>query len=236
MTHRSWCAEHAGDTSNERLEFLGDAVLGLIVAEHLFATYPALSEGWLSRARSSLVRATTLAAVAEGFGLGDVLRLGKGEAQSGGRTKPSLLADALEALIGAVYLDGGLESARRLVLTLLASRIEALPGSDDVWADPAEHDFKSRLQEFAARHLAAVPTYHSEESGPEHAKIFEAVVSIDGIERGTGSGRNKKQAEQAAAHEAFLALAADAGLRTPPDPDQPVPDEVAVSAAISIEP
>lgn len=210
-------------------------MLGLIVAEHLFATHLDLSEGWLSRARSSLVRATTLAAVAENFGLGEVLRLGKGEAQSGGRTKPSLLADALEALIGAVFLDGGLEPTRRLVLMLLASRIEALPGSDDVWADPAEHDFKSRLQEFAARRLSAVPVYHCEESGPEHAKLFEAVVQIDGVERGAGSGRNKKQAEQAAAHEAFLALVADAGLPTSPDPDQPVLDEVAVSAAASTE-
>ncbi len=207
LTHRSWCAEHAGDLSNERLEFLGDAVLGMVAAEHLFHARPELSEGWLSRARSSLVRSSTLAEVAEQLGIGGVLRLGKGEALSGGRTKPSLLADALEAVIGAVYLDAGLDAARSLVVRLLDGRIAQLPVADDAAASPAVHDYKSRLQEFVARTLASVPEYRSEESGPEHEKEFRTVVLIDGAPRGTGTGRNKKQAEQAAASMALHDLA-----------------------------
>lgn len=206
LTHRSWCAEHAGDVSNERLEFLGDAILGAVVAEHVFSRFPELSEGWLSRARSSLVRSTTLAVLAEDLGLGEMLRLGKGEDASGGRAKPSLLADALEALIGAIYLDGGLEPTRRVILELLHDRIAALPSAEDLVRDPAVHDYKSRLQELVARHLGAVPTYHNDESGPEHEKEFAAVVEIDGVVRGRGVGRNKKTAEQAAAKQAFNQL------------------------------
>lgn len=187
-------------TSNERLEFLGDAVLGLAVTDFVYASYPELPEGELAKLRASVVNAEVLAEVAAAIHLGPALMLGKGEDASGGRTKPSILADATEAVIAAVYLDGGWEAARDLVLRLLGERIEAGalgPGGDD---------YKTRLQEYAARELEVVPRYQVRSEGPDHAKRFYATVTIRGSVYGHGQGRSKKQAEQAAARVAWRAL------------------------------
>ncbi len=182
--------------SNERLEFLGDAVLGLIVTDEVFHRFPRSGEGILSRSRAAVVRAVALAEMAVELGVGPALLLGKGEDSSGGRERPSILADAMEALIGAVYLDGGLEAARALVLRLVDARLDG--GGDQ---DP-----KSRLHELVAHRGPAELTYLISEDGLEHDKHFCAVVSIDGQTYGEGSGRSKKQAEQAAARVAWLCL------------------------------
>jgi ribonuclease-3 len=203
VAHRSWCAEHPGVASNERLEFLGDAVLGWVVTDHLFVTYPDLPEGELAKVRSSLVNSSALAEVAAGLGLGSALLLGKGEDQSGGREKPSILADAIEAVIGALYIDRGASAAAELVMRLLGERIvEAAAG-------PGGEDYKTRLQERCARDLDELPTYVVTDDGPDHAKHFDAVVMLRGAEWGSGSGRSKKQAEQAAARVAWARLAED---------------------------
>lgn len=197
LTHRSWCAENAGNESNERLEFLGDAVLGLVVTEHLYDRYPDLPEGELAKARAGVVSSIALAEAATELGLGPALRLGRGEHRSGGRAKPSILADALEAVIGAVHLDGGVEASRRLVLGLLAEQT-ALSAEG-----PGGHDHKTRLQELAARQWEELPSYDLRDEGPDHAKTFYATVSVGGEVRGAGEGRSKKQAEQAAARAAW---------------------------------
>lgn len=205
FAHRSWVAESPGADSNERLEFLGDAVLGLVVTDHIFRTYPDLPEGELAKVRASVVSAAALAEVAAELGVGEVLRLGKGEDASGGRRKPSILADATEALIGAVYLDGGYEAAADLVLDLLGDRIA------DAAAGPGGQDFKTRLQEFAARVYEVLPDYEVIDEGPDHAKRFYASVTV-GRQRFTGGeGRSKKQAEQAVARLAWEALRPRAG-------------------------
>ena len=200
LAHRSWCAEAAGQPSNERLEFLGDAVLGLVITAHIYSEYPDLPEGELAKVRASVVSAPALADVARALGVGEALQLGKGEDSSGGRSKPSLLADAMEALIGAVYLDAGMDAASRLVLQLLAERIE------DAAAGPGGEDYKTRLQELSSRRFDQLPVYSVTDTGPDHAKHFRANVSIAGEERGQGEGRSKKQAEQAAAQMAWQAL------------------------------
>jgi ribonuclease-3 len=197
LTHRSWCSENAGHESNERLEFLGDAVLGLVVTEFVFSRYPSMPEGQLAKIRASVVSASALAEVAATLGLGAVLRLGRGEEQSGGRSKSSLLADAMEAVIGAVYLDGGYDAARAVVLGLLTERIEAAAEG------PGEQDFKTQLQELAARCFDEPPAYTVRDEGPDHDKRFFASVRLDGAVRGEGEGRSKKQAEQAAAKAAW---------------------------------
>jgi len=202
MAHRSWCAETAGETSNERLEFLGDAVLGLVVTDHLFLTYPELPEGELAKVRASVVNSEALAEVAAELSLGDALLLGKGEDSSGGREKPSILADAMEAVIGAVYLDGGWEPAAELVMGLLGDRIE------EAAAGPGGQDYKTRLQELAARKFEQLPRYEVTDEGPDHAKRFFAIVLLGGVQRGRGEGRSKKQAEQGAAREAWHELSA----------------------------
>lgn len=198
--HRSWCAEHPGPPSNERLEFLGDAVLQLVVTERLYTGSPELAEGVLAQRRAALVNTRILAEAARRVDLGPLLRLGRGEAATGGADKDSILADATEAVIGAVYLDGGLEAAVEVVATLLEvdlARVEA-------GADPG--DPKSRLQEVAARQLDAVPRYEVSERGPDHAKEFSAVVRVGAL-TGGGEGRTKKDAEQAAAAAALAAIA-----------------------------
>ena len=200
LAHRSWCAETAGTDSNERLEFLGDAVLGLVVTDHLFRTYPDLPEGELAKVRASLVNSEALAEVASGLRLGQALLLGKGEDASGGREKPSILADAMEAVIGAVYLDGGWDAADRLVMGLLDERI------DEAAAGPGGQDYKTRLQELAAQRFEQLPRYEVPDEGPDHAKRFFAVVSVGGREVGAGEGRSKKQAEQGAARAAWTTL------------------------------
>jgi ribonuclease III len=200
VAHRSWCAEHGGSPSNERLEFLGDSVLGLIVTAHTYGVYPDLSESELSRLRAAVVSAATLAEAATELGLGRALLLGKGEAATGGRDKTSILADALEAVIGAIYLDGGWNPVRRLVLRLLGERIgEASLG-------PGDHDYKSQLQELVARQGVEPPAYRLHEAGPDHRKTFEADVFVDGEVLGRGRGTTKKAAEQAAARAALTEL------------------------------
>jgi ribonuclease III len=200
MSHRSWCAETPGALSNERLEFLGDAVLGLIVTDHLFRTYPTLPEGELAKVRASVVNSAALAEVAAAFEIGDALLLGKGEGQSGGREKPSILADAMEAVIGAVYMDRGWRVAADLVMRLLGDRIE------EAAAGPGGQDYKTRLQELCARKFDELPEYQVADEGPDHAKRFEAAVRVHGAINGRGQGRSKKQAEQAAAREAWERL------------------------------
>jgi ribonuclease-3 len=197
LSHRSWCAERDGSASNERLEFLGDAVLGLVVAEHCYATYPGFAEGQLAKVRSAVVNARVLARVAEDLAVGDVLLLGKGEESSGGRAKGSLLSDATEALIGAVYLDAGWAPARALVLALLGERIERAA------AEPDDFDHKSRLQEATVRRGEGVPQYEVEGSGPDHGRRYRAQVFVAGDKRGSGEGTSKKDAEQAAAADAW---------------------------------
>jgi ribonuclease-3 len=203
LVHRSWCAENPGHESNERLEFLGDAVLGLIITDHAFHAYTTLSEGELTDVRKAVVNAVTLAEVADELRLGDHLLLGKGEEQSGGREKPSILADALEAVLGAVYVSAGTEEAHDLVLRLLGARVaEAHAGG------PGGQDYKSRLQELAARHFDEAPRYETLAEGPDHARRFHVTVAVAGVPRGTGEGRSKKQAEQVAARDAYATLMA----------------------------
>ena len=192
--HRSWCAEHPGHPSNERLEFLGDSVLGVIVTDHVFHEHLELAEGDLTEIRKAVVSSVALAAVGEDLGVGEHLLLGKGEELSGGRMKASILADAMEALIGAVYLASGFEGARDLVLRVLGPRLATAP------LDGADH--KSRLQELAAHRFGMAPRYAVEATGPDHARTFFVAVSIADVVYGRGEGRSKKQAEQAAARAA----------------------------------
>jgi ribonuclease III len=202
VAHRSWCAE-SGEESNERLEFLGDAVLGLAVTNYIYQKYPDLPEGDLAKMRAGVVNSLVLADVARELQLGDALLLGKGEDSTGGREKTSILADALEALIGAVYLDGGWAPAEDLVMRLIADRI--VLSADG----PGGQDYKTRLQELVARRFEQLPIYKTADEGPDHAKTFFARVTVMGVQRGTGEGRSKKQAEQAAAREAWTALTAE---------------------------
>ena len=207
LTHRSWCAENRGEPSNERLEFLGDSILGLVVTDHLYRSNPDLPEGHLAKARAAVVSSTALAEVAAELLLGDALRLGRGEELSSGRSKSSILADAMEAVFGAVWIDAGMDSARPLILGLLADRI------DSAVAGPGSGDFKTRLQEMSANLGDSPPVYEIAESGPDHAKEFTATVMIAGERWGTGSGRSKKEAEQAAAAEACDRIGATDGPR-----------------------
>jgi len=217
LAHRSWCAENPGTASNERLEFLGDAVLGLVVTDHIYRAYPELPEGELAKVRAAVVNAGVLAEVAAELDLGSALLLGKGEDASGGREKPSILADAMEAVIGAVYIDAGWEAAAKLVMRLFGERIaEAAIG-------PGGQDYKTRLQELSARHFDQLPRYTVVDEGPDHAKRFFATVHVGGAPRGRGEGRSKKQAEQAAARKAWEVLARELepagapGREPPPD-------------------
>ncbi len=207
LTHRSWCAEHPGDESNERLEFLGDAVLGVVVTDHLFSAFPDLPEGQLAKARAAVVSSTTLAEVGRELGVGLDLRLGKGEDASGGREKASILADAVEAVLGAMYLDGGVEPVRRLVLEQLSERI------DQAAERPGDKDYKTRLQEVAAHDGFTPPVYALTESGPDHHKRFHATVAVGGERLGAGTGTSKKEAEQKAARAAYERRSAQDGVR-----------------------
>ncbi len=203
LSHRSWCAEAGGVPSNERLEFLGDAVLGLAVAEHCYRVYPELPEGSLAKVRAAVVNAHVLAEVAGQLDLGRMVLLGRGEDSSGGRRKASILANSVEALIGAVYLDQGWEAAVSLVLRLLGSRIA------DAAAGPGAEDFKTRLQELVIRRAGQMPRYEVDGSGPDHARRYAARVFIGFTLAGAGEGRSKKDAEQAAARSAWDALAGE---------------------------
>lgn len=172
-------------------------MLGVVVTDHLYRNYPDLAEGQLAKARAGVVSASALAEVAAELGLGAVLRLGRGEQNSGGRSKGSILADALEAVLGAVWLDAGHDVAADLIIGLLARRI----GNEA--AEPGDQDYKTRLQEHAARISDVLPTYELAEAGPDHAKEFTATVRIAGEVWGTGTGRSKKEAEQTAAAAAL---------------------------------
>jgi ribonuclease III len=227
VVHRSWSSEHAADPPNERLEFLGDAVLGLIVTDHAYRRFPSATEGELAKIRAGVVNAVTLAEVASELSLGEALRVGRGEEQTGGRAKPSILADAIEAVIGAMYLDGGMEPAAALVIGLLGERI------DQASTIPGRDDFKTRLQELAARSFDDVPHYHVTSDGPDHAKRFRATVSVAGLVRGRGEGRSKKEAEQVAARQACTSLAGSLERSHDADPSdgRPLPDRGDVDEA-----
>lgn len=204
LSHRSWCSEVGGQPSNERLEFLGDAVLGLVVADLAFRHHDDLPEGKLTDLRKSVVNASALAEVAVEIGLGAYLRLGKGEDAAGGRSKPSILSDAFEAVLGAVYVDGGIDAARALVNRLFVHRLATAAQRLD------RLDYKTVLQELTARLHDTAPVYVVSDTGPDHDKRFFATVIVQGAAVGHGEGRSKKTAEQAAAEQAFTALSATA--------------------------
>lgn len=200
VAHRSWCSENPGQPSNERLEFLGDAVLGWVVADVVFRRYRQLPEGRLTEVRKAVVNAVALAEVAAAVDLGAALLLGKGETMAGGALKPSILSDAFEAVLGAVYIDGGVEAVQPLIERLIGPGIEAAAAGD------GHADHKTLLQELTARVFEAAPVYVHVEDGPDHAKRFDATVSVAGVVYGRGEGRSKKLAEQAAARQALEAL------------------------------
>lgn len=206
LTHRSYAYEQGGLPTNERLEFLGDAVLGIVITDQLYREFPDRPEGDLAKMRAALVNMTVLADVAREIGLGPFIRLGRGEELTGGADKASILADTLEAVFGAIYLDRGIRYARRVILRLFLPRIRGQVEGGVV------HDYKTALQELAAARYNTLPEYALSESGPDHAKRFEAEVMLLGTSYGTGSGRSKKEAEQAAARVAVERLrGADAG-------------------------
>ncbi|MFD9892777.1 ribonuclease III [Amycolatopsis sp. NPDC059027] len=203
LTHRSYAYENGGLPPNERLEFLGDAVLGLVVTDHLYTTHPELPEGQLAKLRASVVNMHALAGVARGLGeggLGAHLLLGKGEELTGGRDKASILADGLEAVIGAVYLQHGIEVARKLVHHLFDGLLAEAPRRG------AGLDWKTSLQELTASAGFGVPEYRVEDTGPDHRKEFTATVLVGGRDYGRGTGSTKKEAEQKAAEMAWRAL------------------------------
>jgi ribonuclease-3 len=200
LTHRSFAYENGGLPTNERLEFLGDSVLGLIVTDTLFRGHPDLPEGQLAKLRAAVVNMRALAGVARQLDLGAYIRLGRGEEGTGGRDKASILADTLEAVIGAVYLDLGLKAADALVHRLFDALITKSASLG------AGLDWKTSLQELTATEELGVPEYHVEESGPDHQKSFRAVVSVGGAEYGRGEGRSKKEAEQQAAEAAWTTI------------------------------
>jgi ribonuclease-3 len=206
LVHSSYVNENPGlaPTSNERLEFLGDAVLGLVVAERLYQDFPQFTEGQMTRLRATLVRRETLARMAQAIGLGDHLYLGKGEETSGGRQKPVNLAGAIEAVIGAIFLDQGLARARDFTLGLLEADLQKAVTRGDII------DYKSELQELIQAREQQTPTYHVIEStGPEHDKRFTVEVRVGDVLLGLGSGRSKKAAESEAARAALEKLHRD---------------------------
>jgi ribonuclease III len=202
LTHRSYAYENGGLPTNERLEFLGDSVLGVVVTETLFRTHPDLSEGRLAKLRAAVVNARALADVGRTLGLGEYVRLGRGEESTGGRDKASILSDTVEAVIGAVYIDGGFEVATEVVHRLFDPVIAAASKMG------AGLDWKTSLQELAADASLGVPEYLIDESGPDHQKTFTARVRVGAEVYGSGSGRSKKEAEQQAAETAYAAIQA----------------------------
>jgi ribonuclease III len=203
LTHRSYAYENDNPPTNERLEFLGDSVLGLVVTDTLFRSYPSMPEGQLAKLRAAVVQMRALAEVARGLSLGSYIRLGRGEEVTGGRNKPSILADTLEAVIGAVYIDCGLAEASALVHRLFD------PVIDRSARLGAGLDWKTSLQELTAARMLGVPDYQVEESGPDHQKSFRAVVRVGGRVLGSGEGHSKKEAEQHAAETAWTTLNAE---------------------------
>lgn len=199
LTHRSVSSEDPARKDNERLEFLGDAVLQLIVTDLLYDSYPQLAEGQMAKVRAAVVSRGSLAEVARQLDLGAHVELASSEEATGGREKDSILADTVEAVIGAVYLDGGIDPTRQVVLDLWEAKVAERA------KQPGVKDYKTRLQELTARD-GIRPVYRVEGSGPDHDRWFSAVVSVNGTDYGAGEGRSKKEAEQAAAREALEAL------------------------------
>jgi ribonuclease III len=225
LTHRSHAFEAGGLPTNERLEFLGDAVLQLVVTDWIYHQHPMAAEGRLAKVRAAAVNTQSLAALARRLGVGDAVRLGRGEEQSGGRDKDSILADTLEALLGAVYLDQGVEAARSVVHRLfndlldeLATRRESL-------------DYKTSLQELTAARLGTLPVYEVDEEGPDHSKRFTAEAVVAGERLGRGVGRSKKEAEQGAAREAYARLRDRLAVTSDPTD---VPDEVLTDVVVDV--
>jgi ribonuclease III len=210
LTHRSFAFEDVDHhrQHNERLEFLGDAILGAVVTDLIYDTHPELAEGDMARLRASVVNTQALADLARDVGIGEHLKLGKGEEGSGGRDKASILADTLEAVVGAVYVARGIDAVRSALVPLFTDLIDrsfaGLP-----------FDPKTLLQEVVARREGVFPTYRVSSSGPDHDKRFDATVLIEGRDFGSGSGRSKKEAEQHAAREALQRLEID---KRPTDP------------------
>jgi ribonuclease III len=197
LAHRSYAFEQGTTLTNERLEFLGDAVLGLVITDIAFQSFRDLPEGELAKLRAAVVNMTTLAEIAGELGLGEAILLGKGEEQSGGRGKASILADAFEAVLGAVYLDRGMKAATELIRRLFWPRMAAYVRGEGA------RDYKTILQELAAQDVGRLPEYRVEERGPDHQKEFTATVYLGGRLFGRGTGRSKKEAEQRAAREAY---------------------------------
>jgi ribonuclease-3 len=199
LTHRSYAHERAlgWDDTNERLEFLGDAVLDLVISDYMYRSHAHLDEGELTRIRSYLVNMNSLAEMAREAGIGPYILLSRDERADGGEDKASILADTLEALIGAVYLDRGLDEARKLVMRLVKERL------DEALSGPLDFDYKSRLQERVVKRKGVLPKYKMQEKGPDHRKVFFASVYVEGRKLGQGSGSSKKDAEQAAAKQAL---------------------------------
>ena len=200
LYHSSYANEHRGSgiQSNERLEFLGDSVLGMVTADYLYRKHPDLPEGDLTRIRAALVCEESLHEVAQSLNLGSYLKLGRGEESGGGRQRPSILADATESVFAAVYLDGGVEEARSLIHRVLLNK------EREEVVEERRRDFKTELQELVQRRSDQVLRYELVgSSGPDHAKVFEARVTINGQTAGTGTGRSKKEAEQSAARNAL---------------------------------
>lgn len=205
LTHRSWAYENGNGPHNERLEFLGDAVLEIVVTEHLYLAYPDLPEGQLAKMRAAVVNAHSLAGVARGLGIGPMIKLGHGEVTTRGADKSSILADTTEALIGAIHLSsGGAEASARFVRHLFVPLVETAaalgPGLD----------WKTSLQEVCAAQGLGVPSYEVSQSGPDHLRRYVASVVVDGERRGTGDGTSKRLAETRAAEVAYRRLTRDA--------------------------
>lgn len=205
LTHRSYLYQgtEAGE-DNERLEFLGDSVIEVVVSHLLLSRFPHLTEGGLSKSRAEFVKESALASLARQLQLGEVLRLGRGEEETGGREKDSILAGSLEALMGAVYLDSGYTEVFQVIEDLYAPRFANMIGAVE------DNDFKTRLQEYTQKYLNDLPHYIvTHEEGPDHAKTFEVVISVGGTVYGMGKGRSKKEAEQRAAEATLRTLQKD---------------------------
>jgi len=203
LTHRSFAHENPDKAGayNERLEFLGDSVLGFVIVEYLFLSKNQLTESVMAKTKSYLVKESILSEIASSLSLGKYLRLGKGEEATGGRTKKSLLADAVEAVLGSVYLDGGYRKVKELVLRLFKGKIDAILSSGEFY------DFKTELQEETQLLFGSIPEYRlAKQEGEEHKKIFTVEVYVTGKKFGTGKGKSKKEAETLAAREALKKL------------------------------
>ncbi|WP_239455321.1 ribonuclease III [Nocardioides gilvus] len=211
LTHRSYAYENGGLPTNERLEFLGDSVLGVVVTQKLYSTHPDLSEGRLAKLRAAVVNARALAGVARSIGLGEHIKLGRGEESTGGREKASILSDTVEAVIGAIHLSGGFEASAQVVHLLFDPLMEAAADMG------AGLDWKTSLQELAASHSLGVPEYVIQDDGPDHMKTFTAQVRVGDALYGHGAGRSKKEAEQAAAQTAYGEISAAHAVETAAD-------------------